>query len=98
MYAIFLYPYARIAGLPAVMGPNNRNPKQKVVLEIFHQKCLILIFYLKNGIIFIEKEMKNVFSREIPQRFSRYKKSKCGKPSGENPKVWYGDSNAAVRM
>lgn len=53
MYAIFLYPYARIAGLPAVMGPNNRNPKQKVVLEIFHQKCLILIFYLKNGIIFI---------------------------------------------
>lgn len=26
--------------------------------------------------------MKNAFSREIPQRFSRYKKGKCGKPSG----------------
>ena len=53
---------------------------------------------IKNGIIFVEKKMKNAFSREIPQRFSRYKKGKCGKPSGENPKVWYGDSNAAVRM
>ena len=63
MYAIFLYLYARIAGLPAVMGPNNRNPKQKVVLEIFHQKCLILIFYLKNGIIFIWQ--KNGQKREL---------------------------------
>ena len=43
--------------------------------------------------------MKNAFSREIPQRFSRYKKGKCGKPSGGgNPKVWYGDSDAAIRM
>ena len=34
--------------------------------------------------------MKNAFSREIPQRFSRYKKGKCGKPSGGKFKslVW----------
>ena len=38
----------------------------------------------------LEKEMKNAFSREIPQRFSRYKKGKCGKPSGGKSKnlVW----------
>ena len=34
--------------------------------------------------------MKNAFSKEIPQRFSGYKKGKYGKPSGEKSKslVW----------
>ena len=47
MYAIFLYPYARIAGLPAVMGPNNRNPKQKSGLRNFSPKMPYIDFLLK---------------------------------------------------
>lgn len=42
--------------------------------------------------------MKNAFSREIPQRFSRYKRVNVENLRGENPKIWYGDSDAAIRM
>ena len=42
--------------------------------------------------------MKNVFQKKSPKGFPDIKRANVENLWGENPKVWYGDSNAAIRM
>ena len=42
--------------------------------------------------------MKNAFQEKSPKGFPDIKRANMENLRGENPKVWYGDSNAAIRM